>query len=89
VTNQAGIAEGTLTAERFHDFCAQLSAGTGAAVTACAACTHPRGAGCACRKPKPGLVLSLAETHRIDLARSVMVGDSAPSLSAYEPSTRP
>jgi D-glycero-D-manno-heptose 1,7-bisphosphate phosphatase len=76
VTNQAGIAEGTLTAERFHDFCAQLSAGTGDTVTAYAACTHRRHAGCACRKPKPGLLLSLAETHRIDLARSVMVGDS-------------
>ena len=76
VTNQAGIAEGTLTAERFHDFCSQLSVGTGDAVTAYAACTHPRDAGCGCRKPKPGLVLSLAEKHRIDLARSVMVGDT-------------
>jgi D-glycero-D-manno-heptose 1,7-bisphosphate phosphatase len=76
VTNQAGIAAGTLTAERFHNFCTQLSAGTGDAVTAYAACTHPRDAGCACRKPKPGLVLSLAETHRIDLAMSVMIGDT-------------
>jgi D-glycero-D-manno-heptose 1,7-bisphosphate phosphatase len=76
VTNQAGIAEGTLPAERFNDFCHQLSAGTGDAITAYAACTHPRAAGCGCRKPKPGLVLGLAETHRIDLARSVMVGDT-------------
>jgi D-glycero-D-manno-heptose 1,7-bisphosphate phosphatase len=76
VTNQAGIAEGTLTAERFHDFCNQLADGTGDAVTAFAACTHPRDAGCGCRKPKPGLVLRLAEIHRIDLSRSVMVGDT-------------
>jgi D-glycero-D-manno-heptose 1,7-bisphosphate phosphatase len=76
VTNQAGIAEGTLTRERFDDFCAQLSAATAHAVTAFAACTHPRDAGCACRKPKPGLVLSLATAHHIDLAASVMVGDT-------------
>jgi D-glycero-D-manno-heptose 1,7-bisphosphate phosphatase len=76
VTNQAGVAEGTLTAGRFNDFCAQLAAGTGDAVTAYAACTHARDAGCDCRKPQPGLVLSVAETHRIDLATSVMVGDT-------------
>jgi D-glycero-D-manno-heptose 1,7-bisphosphate phosphatase len=76
VTNQAGIAEATLTTQQFNDFCAQLSADIGDTVTGYAACTHPRHAGCGCRKPKPGLVLSIAETHRIDLARSVMVGDT-------------
>jgi D-glycero-D-manno-heptose 1,7-bisphosphate phosphatase len=76
VTNQAGIADGTLTAERFQDFCAQLSEATAHVVTAYAACTHRRDAGCECRKPKPGLVLSLARTHRIDLGASIMVGDT-------------
>ena len=76
VTNQAGIADGTLTAERFHDFCAQLSAATAHAVTAYAACTHPRDARCECRKPLPGLVLGLARTHGIELAESIMVGDT-------------
>jgi D-glycero-D-manno-heptose 1,7-bisphosphate phosphatase len=71
VTNQAGLAAGQV-----DDFFAQLAAGTGDVVTAFAACTHPRDAGCGCRKPKPGLVLSLAETHRIDLARSVLIGDT-------------
>jgi D-glycero-D-manno-heptose 1,7-bisphosphate phosphatase len=76
VTNQAGVAQGTLTAERFHGFCAQLSAATGNAVTAYAACLHPRDAGCDCRKPQPGLVLRLAAAHGIDLAGSAMVGDT-------------
>jgi D-glycero-D-manno-heptose 1,7-bisphosphate phosphatase len=76
VTNQAGIADGTLTAERFDTFCAQLSAATADAITAYAACTHPRDAGCGCRKPEPGLVLDLAETYHIDLTRSVMIGDT-------------
>lgn len=76
VTNQAGIAEGTLTTERFSDFCTQLSAATAHAVTGYAACTHSRDAGCECRKPKPGLITSLARTHRIDLPASIMIGDT-------------
>ena len=76
VTNQSGIAEGILTAERFHGFCAQLSAATAGAITAFAACTHAREAGCECRKPKPGLIFRLAAEHRIDLAASTMVGDT-------------
>ncbi|WP_238009933.1 HAD-IIIA family hydrolase [Dactylosporangium sp. AC04546] len=76
VTNQSGIAEGGLTAERFDAYCAQLSAATGGAVTAYAVCAHRRDAGCGCRKPAPGLVLDLAAAHDIDLPGSILVGDS-------------
>ncbi|GAA4244862.1 hypothetical protein GCM10022255_009570 [Dactylosporangium darangshiense] len=76
VTNQAGIAEGTLGRERFDDFCAQLAAAVGGVITAFAVCAHPRDAGCGCRKPKPGLVLRLSKVHGIDLAASTMVGDA-------------
>jgi D-glycero-D-manno-heptose 1,7-bisphosphate phosphatase len=31
---------------------------------------------CACRKPRPGLLLSAARDHRLDLSRSWMIGDS-------------
>jgi histidinol phosphatase-like enzyme len=48
VTNQAGIADGTLTIERFEDLCAQLSASAGGAITAYAVCTHSRDLGCGC-----------------------------------------
>jgi D-glycero-D-manno-heptose 1,7-bisphosphate phosphatase len=40
-----------------------------------AMCPHDDADGCACRKPKPGLLLDAAQRHGIDLARSVMVGD--------------
>jgi len=71
VSNQSGLA-----AETLDTFRAQLTAGTGDTITGYAICTHPRDAGCGCRKPRPGLVLSLAETHRIHLAGSTMVGDT-------------
>lgn len=38
-------------------------------------CYHTDADGCACRKPKPGMLLEAAAEHRIDLARSWLVGD--------------
>ena len=38
-------------------------------------CYHTEADGCDCRKPKAGMLLSAARDWRIDLSRSVMVGD--------------
>ncbi len=38
-------------------------------------CYHDDAEGCACRKPKPGMLLAAAQDFGIDLARSFMVGD--------------
>ena len=38
-------------------------------------CPHDDADGCACRKPKPGLLLAAAAEYGIDLAASAMVGD--------------
>jgi len=38
-------------------------------------CVHNGGDGCACRKPKPGMLHAAAEKWEIDLTRSFMVGD--------------
>lgn len=38
-------------------------------------CPHDDDAGCACRKPKPGLILQAAARWRVTLRDSVMVGD--------------
>jgi hypothetical protein len=38
-------------------------------------CPHEDAGGCACRKPKAGLILELAEVHGVDLKGSTMVGD--------------
>lgn len=38
-------------------------------------CYHTDADGCACRKPKPGLLLDAARAWRLDLAQCVMVGD--------------
>lgn len=38
-------------------------------------CTHADAEKCACRKPKPGLLLEAAKERGIELARSWMIGD--------------
>ncbi len=45
-------------------------------------CPHPKEHDCACRKPKPGLLLAAADRLGIDLARSFLVGDSARDIVA-------
>ena len=45
-------------------------------------CTHARGAGCACRKPRPGLLERAAREHGLELAASWMVGDILDDIEA-------
>ena len=45
-------------------------------------CPHDRDEGCECRKPKPGMLLSAARKHDIDLSSSWMVGDHETDIDA-------
>ena len=45
-------------------------------------CYHTREMNCACRKPKPGLLLEAAAQRAIDLGSSIMVGDRASDIEA-------
>ncbi|MGN6247517.1 MAG: D-glycero-alpha-D-manno-heptose-1,7-bisphosphate 7-phosphatase [Ginsengibacter sp.] len=38
-------------------------------------CPHAENDNCNCRKPKPGLLLSAAQDHQVDLSASWMIGD--------------
>jgi histidinol-phosphate phosphatase family protein len=89
-TNQPGIAKGFMTFETHEAIRARMDAllaAGGAFVDDYAHCPHHPETGfdgeipelktrCLCRKPEPGLLLGLAGIHGLDLARSVMVGDS-------------
>jgi len=85
VSNQSGIGRGLITAQeahlvhrRFVDVLAQA----GVALDAAYYCPHAPDAGCPCRKPRPGLLLDAAREHRIDLHRSIMIGNSASDVGA-------
>jgi D-glycero-D-manno-heptose 1,7-bisphosphate phosphatase len=45
-------------------------------------CFHDDADGCACRKPKPGLLIEAAREHGLDLGRSFMVGDRWSDVAA-------
>lgn len=45
-------------------------------------CYHSEADGCACRKPKPGLLLQAAQAWGVDLLGSFMVGDRRKDIEA-------
>jgi D-glycero-D-manno-heptose 1,7-bisphosphate phosphatase len=45
-------------------------------------CPHRQDEGCGCRKPAPGLLLTAAARHGIDLSTSYMVGDRWSDVAA-------
>ena len=73
ITNQPDVANGLTprsTVEAMHALIrAEL------AVDDIKTCFHNDAAGCACRKPKPGMILEAAADHGIDLSRSYVIGD--------------
>src|SRR5437764_1759620 len=65
VTNQPDVARGTQTRDVVEAMDRFVDAAL--AIDEFRVCYHDDGDGCACRKPKPGLVLDAAAAHSIDL----------------------
>lgn len=85
VTNQRGVARGFMDAaalEAVHAKLARELAAAGAPLAGIYACPHDRDAGCRCRKPLPGLIEQAAAELGLDLARSVLIGDSERDITA-------
>ncbi len=96
VTNQPVIARGEVSCEELreiHNKMETLLGNEGAYLDAVYYCPHHPHRGyegevvelkidCACRKPKPGMLLRAAEEFHIDLSRSVMVGDGENDILA-------
>jgi D-glycero-D-manno-heptose 1,7-bisphosphate phosphatase len=79
VTNQQGVGKGLLTHRTLLDILLRLRLTVrehGGLIHGVAYCRHLKTEGCACRKPKPGMLHKLAMKYGLDLARSVFVGDS-------------
>lgn len=72
-TNQPDVGGGRQTRATVEAIHAHLRAAL--PVDDIKVCYHTDSDGCACRKPKPGMLLDAAEQWGIDLASSVMVGD--------------
>ncbi len=81
VTNQSGIARGLLTraqVDAVHARLAELVGDLGPVFV----CEHGPDDGCACRKPRPGLVLQAAAALGVPPAECAVVGDIGADVGA-------
>jgi histidinol-phosphate phosphatase family protein len=81
VSNQSGVARGLLTTEQVAAVNARVDELLGP-FDAVVVCEHGPDDGCACRKPRPGLVLEAARRLGVDPARCVLVGDIGTDVEA-------
>ena len=78
ITNQSGIGRGYFTVHELnavHDRLKELLRALGVVLDGIYYCPHAPNQECNCRKPKTGMLEQACAEHRIDLARSIMVGD--------------
>jgi D-glycero-D-manno-heptose 1,7-bisphosphate phosphatase len=79
VTNQAIVSRGIVAPNALDEIHERMQAYitfNGGRIDDIRYCPHDYGEGCHCRKPRPGMLKSLAAKWRIDLSRSYMVGDA-------------
>ncbi|SUD27058.1 D,D-heptose 1,7-bisphosphate phosphatase [Pseudomonas fluorescens] len=84
-TNQSGIARGyydIATLDAMHARLRALVAEQGGEVGLVVYCPHGPDEGCACRKPKPGMLKIISEHYKVPLAGIWFVGDSLGDLEA-------
>lgn len=78
VTNQAGLARGALSRADLDDIHARMreeAEAAGGRIDAVYFCPHGWDEGCACRKPKPGMLHAAQREQHLDLSRTPFVGD--------------
>ena len=86
-TNQAGPARGLFSMEalsaihqKFYDELAKI----GAHVDALEFCAHHPDDQCLCRKPQPGMILTLLKKFSISSQNAIMIGDAFRDLVAAD-----
>jgi len=72
VTNQPDVATGHIPPDEFERMMAIFR---GLPLNSLYVCMHSPKAGCACRKPAPGMLLAARDAHAVDMSRSYMIGD--------------
>jgi len=85
LTNQAAVGRGLIGAPQLDEIHGRMRAAveaSGGLIDAVLACVHRPDDGCHCRKPAPGLFYQAARERRVDLRRSVMIGDAWSDVQA-------
>src|SRR5262245_9324198 len=87
VSNQAGIARGTMTMsslDQIHERMKQDVIEAGGQIDAIYFCPHDWDESCECRKPKPGMLFQAQRDHNLDLSRTVFIGDDERDAQAAD-----
>jgi D-glycero-D-manno-heptose 1,7-bisphosphate phosphatase len=79
-TNQPAIARGQMSWETLNEMHRLLQAAV--PLDDIEVCPHVDADDCACRKPKPGMLLAAAEKLGIDLPASYFIGDTGRDVKA-------
>lgn len=85
VTNQQAVAKGLISRAGLDALNAEIVrrlAAAGGRIDGIYLCPHAAAAGCACRKPKPGLILQAQAEHGFDPAATWFVGDAERDVAA-------
>jgi D-sedoheptulose 7-phosphate isomerase len=85
VSNQASVGRSLLSPATLREITERFVKAlqeAGARVSAVYYCPHTPEQGCGCRKPRSGLLEAAARDWRIDLRRSVLIGDSESDVQA-------
>lgn len=85
ITNQACIGKGLTRREdidAIHRRMVHEVGRAGGRIEAVLCCPHRSDAGCACRKPAPGLLLQARDGFGVDLRHAIFIGDSANDVRA-------
>jgi D-glycero-D-manno-heptose 1,7-bisphosphate phosphatase len=78
VSNQAGIGRGAMTENDLEAITQRMQGDAEAAggrIDAFYYCPHDWDDGCACRKPRPGMLFQAQRDHHLDLSRTIYIGD--------------
>ncbi len=87
VSNQAGIARGAMREADLRAIHERLRADVreaGGEIEAMYYCPHGWDDGCACRKPKPGMLFAAQREFHLDLSRTYVIGDDERDGQAAE-----
>lgn len=84
-SNQSGVARGLFSMDTLNAIHGKLRrelAHVGGSVDSIFICPHGPDDGCACRKPKPGMLFDIAGRYDVDIKNVPAVGDSLRDLQA-------
>jgi D-glycero-D-manno-heptose 1,7-bisphosphate phosphatase len=84
-SNQAGVARGSIsmeTVDEIHRRMKNSISEVGGKIEKIYCCPHGRDEDCACRKPRPGMLLRARDELGIDMHDAVFIGDSITDIRA-------